>query len=183
MKSFFLKLLVAGVATGIYLCAVRFAPSNQPYYIFAIALVGLVSWLFGSLVGLVYAAAMVPVTNHLYQQVTSSANYMNMALSPTYIGMQAIAAVVLAALRKEEKKHAQKDADLHEANERLQDVLHNVRELGGIHNFCSSCKKIRDDNDGEWMDIDRFLKEHTKIEFSHGICPDCAEHFHDKPEV
>jgi hypothetical protein len=36
------------------------------------------------------------------------------------------------------------------------------------------CKKIRDDN-GYWNQIELYLKEHSNMDFSHSICPDCLK--------
>ena len=62
---------------------------------------------------------------------------------------------------------------------RLQTILSQVQELGGLHNMCRECKKIQSD-DGNWQAIDEYLKLQTKMEFSHCICPDCAQHYHEK---
>jgi hypothetical protein len=58
--------------------------------------------------------------------------------------------------------------------ETLQDALAKVKLLSGFLPICASCKKIRDDN-GYWNQIESYIKEHSEAEFSHGICPECAE--------
>jgi hypothetical protein len=40
--------------------------------------------------------------------------------------------------------------------------------------ICASCKKIRDDN-GYWTQIEGYVRDHSEAEFSHGLCPECAE--------
>ena len=45
--------------------------------------------------------------------------------------------------------------------------------LSGLLPICSSCKKIRDDK-GCWNRIETYISEHSRVEFSHSICPDCA---------
>ena len=55
----------------------------------------------------------------------------------------------------------------------LRHDLEAVNTLKGILPICSSCKKIRDDQGG-WQPIELYVKEKTNIDFSHGICPDCA---------
>ena len=54
----------------------------------------------------------------------------------------------------------------------LQDALSKVKTLSGLLPICASCKKIRDDR-GYWNQIESFIGEHSEIEFSHGICPEC----------
>jgi CheY-like chemotaxis protein len=49
-----------------------------------------------------------------------------------------------------------------------------IKELRGILPICASCKKIRDDK-GYWTQVEIYISDHSGTEFSHGICPDCAE--------
>jgi PAS domain S-box-containing protein len=59
----------------------------------------------------------------------------------------------------------------------LQDALTQVKTLSGLLPICSHCKMIRDDK-GYWNQIESYIHEHSEAEFTHGICPDCAnEHF------
>jgi hypothetical protein len=60
----------------------------------------------------------------------------------------------------------------------LQDALATVKTLRGLLPICAWCKKIRDDK-GYWNKVEEFVAEHTEAEFTHGICPDCAEKFHN----
>lgn len=55
----------------------------------------------------------------------------------------------------------------------LQEALSKVKTLSGLLPICASCKKIRDDK-GYWNQIESFISEHSKAEFSHAICPECA---------
>lgn len=56
---------------------------------------------------------------------------------------------------------------------RLQEALDEIKQIKGLIPICSHCKKIRDDK-GFWNQIEAFVEENSKAEFSHGICPDCA---------
>ncbi len=56
----------------------------------------------------------------------------------------------------------------------LQEALERVNLLSGLLPICSSCKKIRDDK-GYWNQIECYIRDHSEAEFSHGICPDCAQ--------
>lgn len=55
----------------------------------------------------------------------------------------------------------------------LQKALANVKKLSGLVPICSSCKKIRDDK-GYWNQLEAYLQENLNLEFTHGICPECA---------
>ena len=56
----------------------------------------------------------------------------------------------------------------------LRDALSKIKTLSGLLPICASCKKIRDDQ-GYWNKIESYIKEHSDVEFSHGICPECVE--------
>lgn len=57
---------------------------------------------------------------------------------------------------------------------KLQEALVKVKLLSGFLPICASCKKIRDDK-GYWNQIESYIREHSEVEFSHGLCPDCAK--------
>lgn len=172
-----IRAVIVVIATAIYLTALRLlVSSEQPYYILGIGLVGLASWLMGAVSGMVVALLLIPLTDAVYGNYVISRDFIKLAGSPPYIAMQVLAAVGMGLLRKEKKYTISKEAELEEANERLQTVLSQVKELGGVHSFCGTCKKIMDDQ-GNWQNTDQFLKTYTKMEFSHCMCPDCAEDF------
>ena len=69
-------------------------------------------------------------------------------------------------------------------NEELSAALGNVKQLSGLLPICASCKKIRDDR-GYWNQLESYITRHSDVDFSHGICPECAvelfpELSHDK---
>jgi len=56
-----------------------------------------------------------------------------------------------------------------------------VKLLRGLIPICAWCKKICDDK-GYWQAVEQYIQEHSKAEFTHGMCPECqnkyfAEHF------
>jgi len=64
---------------------------------------------------------------------------------------------------------------LHRAWKRERDrALAEVRELRGMLPICATCKKIRDD-EGYWNQLESYVSAHSSAQFTHGICPDCAE--------
>ncbi len=57
--------------------------------------------------------------------------------------------------------------------------------LKGILPLCASCKKIRDNNSDPknpdtWRSIETYISEKIDVNFSHGICPECAEKLYPK---
>lgn len=69
---------------------------------------------------------------------------------------------------------ARQNTELLEKNAKLQTALDQVKKLSGFLPICAGCKKIRDDK-GYWNQIEAYLKQHSEAEFSHGICPECAQ--------
>ena len=58
----------------------------------------------------------------------------------------------------------------------LQRVIANARTLRGLIPICASCKKIRDDQ-GYWRQLEVYIRDHSEADFSHGLCPGCAEKY------
>lgn len=56
----------------------------------------------------------------------------------------------------------------------LKQALSDVKQLSGLLPICCSCKKIRDDK-GYWNQIESYITARSDVDFSHGICPICAE--------
>ncbi|MFA6472419.1 MAG: histidine kinase N-terminal 7TM domain-containing protein [Candidatus Latescibacterota bacterium] len=71
-----------------------------------------------------------------------------------------------------ERKLQEKERE--ENIQNLQKALSEIKTLRGFIPICSHCKKIRNDK-GFWEQIEKYLGEHSEVEFSHGICPDCME--------
>ena len=63
---------------------------------------------------------------------------------------------------------------LKKSNQELQNALAEVKTLRGILPICSFCKKIRDDK-GYWEQVDVYIGEHSNVDISHSICPECME--------
>ena len=57
---------------------------------------------------------------------------------------------------------------------KLQEACLKVKMLTNLLPICASCKKIRDDAD-YWNQLEAYIDMHSEVEFSHGICPDCAK--------
>ncbi len=66
---------------------------------------------------------------------------------------------------EEEKEQLLKD---------LQEALAHVKILSGMLPICSFCKKIRDDK-GYWNQLEEYITDHSDVEFSHGLCTECAQ--------
>lgn len=56
----------------------------------------------------------------------------------------------------------------------LQAALAEVKTLTGMLPICAQCKKIRDDQ-GYWNQVETYIRQRTDVQFTHGICPECAK--------
>jgi len=65
--------------------------------------------------------------------------------------------------------------------EHIEEASNKIRTLQGLLPICSHCKKIRDD-EGYWKEIESYISEHSDLQFSHGICPECSKKFSPKDE-
>ena len=61
---------------------------------------------------------------------------------------------------------------LNEKTKSLEETLAHVKTLHGILPICSSCKKIRNDN-GNWIQIESYVKDHSDADFTHSYCDVC----------
>ncbi|HXH64295.1 MAG TPA: PAS domain-containing protein [Mariprofundaceae bacterium] len=67
------------------------------------------------------------------------------------------------------------NAELREANAALLQASKAIKALGDIIPVCAWCgHKIKADN-GEWVNVDQYIRVHTEFEVTHGICPDCRD--------
>jgi len=74
-----------------------------------------------------------------------------------------------------ERKQA--EVALKQERDKLQDALTKVKTLSGLLPICAHCKKIRDDK-GYWNQIESYIRDHSEVDFSHSICPECAKNFY-----
>jgi PAS domain S-box-containing protein len=75
-----------------------------------------------------------------------------------------------------ERRRAEEDREL--VIQELKGALEQIKTLRGIVPICAKCKKIRDDR-GFWQQVEAYITRHTAAQFSHGLCPGCAEELYD----
>jgi hypothetical protein len=68
---------------------------------------------------------------------------------------------------------AERTEELRDRNVEITDALGRVKQLSGLLPICASCKKIRDDK-GYWNQLEHYISDHSEVDFSHGICPECV---------
>jgi len=61
----------------------------------------------------------------------------------------------------------------------LREALQRVKTLSGLLPICAWCHRVRDDQ-GYWERIEEYVSSRTTAEFTHGMCPHCAERLEPK---
>ncbi len=61
----------------------------------------------------------------------------------------------------------------HELRASLERAMGEIKTLRGIVPICMHCKRISNDL-GDWEQIETYVRQHSHVEFSHGLCPECA---------
>jgi len=69
---------------------------------------------------------------------------------------------------------------LEQKNKELQEEIAKVKTLKGLLPICANCKKIRDDK-GCWHQVEAYIRDHSEVDFSHSICPECMKELY--PEL
>jgi CheY-like chemotaxis protein len=64
-------------------------------------------------------------------------------------------------------------SEIQAKNEVLLQQLEEIKTLRGLVPICARCKNVRDDS-GFWQTIEAYVCEHSEAEFSHSLCPECA---------
>ncbi len=96
-------------------------------------------------------------------------------LAPGYetTGTKAFVSILDITKRKNAERERERYIDeLRQARDRID-------ELTGILPICSSCKKIRDDEDA-WHTVETFISKHSAAKFSHSLCPECFDKLYPK---
>ncbi len=85
-----------------------------------------------------------------------------------------VLAITIITVNAYQKINLNQHVELREKNESIERALAEVNKLSGLLPICSSCKKIRDDK-GCWWQLESYIRDHSEADFTHGICPDCAQ--------
>ncbi len=56
----------------------------------------------------------------------------------------------------------------------LENALARSKTPGGILQICAYCKRILDEK-GKWFHIEHLIRKHFEVQFTHSVCPECAQ--------
>jgi PAS domain S-box-containing protein len=118
-----------------------------------------------------------PVQLYESERVTKSGRRIDVSVrvSPVYLPTGELIGASAITRDITSRKHAETERELLVAE--LQHALAEVKTLRGMFPICAWCKKVRDD-EGYWNRIESYLESHSEMQFTHGICPDCIEKYH-----
>jgi hypothetical protein len=108
------------------------------------------------------------VGGHVYDRITLSRFFMTFPI------------VTIICFGLESSRHIfgklldEKNALLSLEKERLEQALKEIKTLSGMIPICANCKKVRND-EGFWEQVETYVRKRSTVEFSHGICPECAK--------
>lgn len=83
----------------------------------------------------------------------------------------------ITARRQAEDALHERTLELEARNQALQTALSTIRTLSGLVPICAWCGRRIQDDQGQWVRVETYLQAHGDVEFTHGMCPDCAREF------
>jgi PAS domain S-box-containing protein len=86
-----------------------------------------------------------------------------------------IRGVVINGRDISERKGAQ--AERESLSDEVQETAAIGNALAGILAICAFCKKIKNEA-GIWEQIEVYFRDRTALDFSHGMCPECANRWY-----
>jgi len=69
----------------------------------------------------------------------------------------------------------ERNLELEARNAELEQALSTIKTLSGIVPICAWCRRKIKDDDGNWVELENYIVEHSHTQFTHGICPECRE--------
>lgn len=97
--------------------------------------------------------------------------YANIKVSPLFSDDLLVAFIFIIRDITERKE---RESEREKLIQELSEALHRIKTLEGLIPICASCKKIRSD-EGYWEDVEVYIRNHSKADFTHGLCPDCTK--------
>ena len=130
-------------------------------------------WLLGWKVGLrsgVYMALFAAAT-WFAADYASGHPYSSLAIAGWNALMEFVACLVVAGIASVVRRqlHAQE-----KLNAELFATMAQIKRLEGLLPICASCKQIRNER-GEWEVMEKYITTHSEAQFSHSVCPNCAQ--------
>ena len=144
-------------------------PNPAPVYLAAVVYAafsgGLAPGLVSGMLTMLYACYFFSIPGQLFHYTTNNASRVIIL----FLATPAIA--LMAGVLKRRSERAMKERD--DIIAELKTALAEIKILRGFLPICYVCKKVRDDK-GYWHQVEIYIEEHSNVEFSHGLCPECG---------
>jgi hypothetical protein len=88
--------------------------------------------------------------------------------SNVLLGLGTVSALTHSCLRRMTTEDARRNA--------AEELGQMVRILSGLLPICVWCKKIRNEA-GTWEELEHYIRNHSRSEFTQGMCQECAVRF------
>ncbi len=82
-----------------------------------------------------------------------------------YLRMKTLERITYSQIAQESYQH------------QLEQALQQIETLSGLLPICAGCKNIRDEG-GHWHEVETYVRDHSKAEFTHSLCPNCVEEYY-----
>ncbi len=167
IRTSIVGIYTSAIAFGIAYCFIKSAPlqNKRLFHTAAILTILMASTL---LIGPLLFRS--PTSTDLFQMGNRYAIYYLIVLA--YEISWGLCLVMINNQRVEsELKEAERE--LRKTNLRLEKTIKEKITLSGLLPICAHCKKIRDDK-GYWNHLESYIETHSEADFSHSICPECA---------
>jgi hypothetical protein len=103
----------------------------------------------------------------------------SLLLLQAFMGITSVMVMVLAAAVSERRGA---ETNQEKLILELKEALSRIKTLKGLLPICAACKKIRDDK-GYWNHIESYIRQHSEADFTHGMCPSCAQRLYAEEQV
>jgi hypothetical protein len=54
----------------------------------------------------------------------------------------------------------------------MQEALSKNQVMSGLLSLCAWCSQVQDEH-GLWQELEVYVRKHSNLTFSHGVCPQC----------
>ncbi|HME36131.1 MAG TPA: PAS domain-containing protein [Candidatus Sulfotelmatobacter sp.] len=81
---------------------------------------------------------------------------------------------VVLSIDRDDTERIRAQAEREQLIEELTAALAKIKTLTGLLPICASCKNIRDEA-GNWTAVERYVRDRSEANFTHSICPECAQ--------
>ncbi len=157
----------------LYLFLVTSGAGDQSTYVWSFTYPIITIFLKGNRLGIIISLVflLLVLTVFLIGHVTPLISPYPLNLIIRFIGTYLVVTLFSAIIEKTREKV---QATLQNSNSQLMESIEKIKTLSGLLPICTRCKKIRDDK-GYWNQIESYIEQYSRAEFSHSVCPDCSD--------